>query len=71
MQIFDVSGKKIRACFVFEYKGYEVSATTILKPKEVCVFQTRMDHKPLFTGYTVPSAMEWIDKQAQQQRTRQ
>ena len=61
MIIVDYKCNSIKACFVFEYKGMEVSCSTIANPEEVVVFsKDRQD-----AGHrvnSVPAAIRWIDR---------
>jgi hypothetical protein len=60
MRIHCLTEKNIRACCVFEHKGYTVSASTICKPAQVLVYQDKRD---LYDATSIPDAIEWINKQ--------
>ena len=61
MRIVNFKCDHIKACFVFEYKGMEVSCSTIAHPPEIVVFsKDRQD-----AGHrvnSVPAAIRWIDR---------
>ena len=61
MRIVDYKCNSIKACFVFEYKGKEVSCSTIANPPEIMVFSkdnTDIGHR----FNSVPAAIRYIDR---------
>lgn len=60
MKILGVNGKPVKACCVFNYEGFEVSASTIFKPTHIAVFN-HQDNEAKYDATSIPDAIEWID----------
>lgn len=60
MKIVNFDGEPIHACAVFDYRGYEVSCSSIMRKNsvEIVVF---LNDEAVFTTYEVISAIDWID----------
>lgn len=58
MKILDIGAKEIRACAKFDYKGFEISASTIFKPASV---QVTSIHGNRYDFPTVEDAIEYIE----------
>ena len=62
-RIISLHSNDVKAACQFEYKGYEVSATTICKPKEVVVFSYFGSSEQVVGPFCdIPDAIEYIDK---------
>lgn len=62
MQILGINGDEIKACAKFEYKGYEISFSTILPSSaQVAVYGDEAGD-PLTTCATIAYAIMWIDE---------
>ena len=63
MKIVDCGARPVQACVVFDYKGFEVSASTVFTPHSVFVCDP-MSHEFLSPQLdTVEEAIEWINQQ--------
>ena len=59
MEIRNTEGEQIMACFSFEYKGLEISCSTIAAPSEIVVFSTKRNQE--YRAISIPDAIQWID----------
>ena len=39
MKILNVSRQEVCACCIFDYRGYEISASTIFRPHSIAIFE--------------------------------
>lgn len=64
MKIVDCAAHPVEACMTFDYKGFEVSASTVFRPHSVfvCDPQTHEFLSPQLD--TVEEAIEWINKES-------
>ena len=75
MNIVNVSGQAIRACFSFDYRGYEVSCSTIASPPEIMVFRNDdticndRDVDKTYRADSVHDAIRWIDERLYEANT--
>jgi len=68
MKIVDIEGKEIKACFVFDYCGYEISCSTIALGGQVAIFK---GNNMISTCWNVASAMEEVRDYARADKIRQ
>ena len=63
MKIYNIKADVIKGCFVFKYKGYMISASTIADPVSVLVYPEGDNHDSPdnFETWTIPRAMEYVD----------
>ena len=66
MKIVNVAGTPLKACCSFNYRGYEISASTIFKPHGVAVFKlipNGVDVPAIHSCDCIQSAIEWVNQQ--------
>lgn len=59
MKIVNVQAKSIEACCSFDYKGFEISISTIFRPGSIAVFENIKTHIGDFP--TVEAALAHVD----------
>lgn len=64
MKIVNINNSPLKACCVFPYGGFEVSASTIFKPSSVLVYGK--NNKVKYTATSIPNAINWINTTEEQ-----
>ena len=61
MKIYNVSAKVIPGNVVFNYKKYQISASTIFKPHSIIVYIKSDNPVTLYDAISIEDAINWIN----------